>query len=231
MALLVLDNAHLRVFWNTKSTFSAFNGTTQGEISALGCSVFAYNFVRIMLKAYWNFDLAIVCFETNEHANGLFSHLHDICIHKDPRKHRHSSDFRFMFRLIAVYYRKKNHLHAVRIRLQSPEYKLSKIRSSTIMTDYNPNYCFAGKAASLSELKEVPRKNITLLRYSSSRYSYTTLKHLNISSNVNHMKCLHASVMGSLWGPQGLGSRGLWGSIWRTGVGYERRQHVYAGCY
>uniref|UniRef100_A0A8C1FC05 Tyrosine-protein kinase receptor n=1 Tax=Cyprinus carpio carpio TaxID=630221 RepID=A0A8C1FC05_CYPCA len=63
-----------------------------------------------------------------------------------------------------LYYRKKNHLHAVRIRLQSPEYKLSKIRSSTIMTDYNPNYCFAGKAASLSELKEVPRKNITLLR-------------------------------------------------------------------
>uniref|UniRef100_A0A8D3CKW4 Tyrosine-protein kinase receptor n=1 Tax=Scophthalmus maximus TaxID=52904 RepID=A0A8D3CKW4_SCOMX len=49
-------------------------------------------------------------------------------------------------------------------RLQSPEYKLSKIRSSTIMTDYNPNYCFAGKAASLSELKEVPRKNITLFR-------------------------------------------------------------------
>uniref|UniRef100_A0A8C2H7M9 Tyrosine-protein kinase receptor n=1 Tax=Cyprinus carpio TaxID=7962 RepID=A0A8C2H7M9_CYPCA len=66
--------------------------------------------------------------------------------------------------LTLIYYRKKNHLHAVRIRLQSPEYKLSKIRSSTIMTDYNPNYCFAGKAASLSELKEVPRKNITLLR-------------------------------------------------------------------
>ncbi|KAJ7988947.1 hypothetical protein DPEC_G00314470 [Dallia pectoralis] len=63
-----------------------------------------------------------------------------------------------------VYYRKKNQPHAVRLHLQSPEYKLSKIRSSTIMTDYNPNYCFAGKAASLSELKEVPRKNITLLR-------------------------------------------------------------------
>uniref|UniRef100_A0A3B4AM09 Tyrosine-protein kinase receptor n=1 Tax=Periophthalmus magnuspinnatus TaxID=409849 RepID=A0A3B4AM09_9GOBI len=63
-----------------------------------------------------------------------------------------------------VWYRRKNHLHAVRGRLQSPEYKLSKIRSSTIMTDYNPNYCFAGKATSLSELKEVPRKNITLLR-------------------------------------------------------------------
>uniref|UniRef100_A0AAY4C506 Tyrosine-protein kinase receptor n=1 Tax=Denticeps clupeoides TaxID=299321 RepID=A0AAY4C506_9TELE len=69
-----------------------------------------------------------------------------------------------LFCLLLVYYRKKNHLHAVRIRLQSPEYKLSKIRSSTIMTDYNPNYCFAGKATSLSELKEVPRKNITLLR-------------------------------------------------------------------
>lgn len=56
----------------------------------------------------------------------------------------------------------------MRGRLHSPEYKLSKIRSSTIMTDYNPNYCFAGKAASLNELKEVPRKNITLLRYSTS---------------------------------------------------------------
>ncbi|GAA6108678.1 leukocyte tyrosine kinase receptor isoform X1 [Tachysurus ichikawai] len=63
-----------------------------------------------------------------------------------------------------VYYRKKNHLHAVRVCLQSPEHKLSKIRSSIIMTDYNPNYCFAGKAASLCELKEVPRKNISLLR-------------------------------------------------------------------
>ncbi|KAG7454096.1 hypothetical protein MATL_G00263880 [Megalops atlanticus] len=66
--------------------------------------------------------------------------------------------------LMFIYYRKKNQLHAARVRLQSPEYKLSKIRSSTIMTDYNPNYCFAGKVASLSELKEVPRRNITLLR-------------------------------------------------------------------
>ncbi|KAJ8399491.1 hypothetical protein AAFF_G00412030 [Aldrovandia affinis] len=63
-----------------------------------------------------------------------------------------------------VYYRKKNQLHAARVRLQCPEYKLSKIRTSTIMTDYNPNYCFAGKGASLNELKEVPRRNITLLR-------------------------------------------------------------------
>ncbi|KAG7275451.1 hypothetical protein CRUP_033184 [Coryphaenoides rupestris] len=70
-----------------------------------------------------------------------------------------------------VYYRKKKQLHAVRLCLQSPEYKLSKIRSSTIMTDYNPNYCFAGKAASLSELKEVPRKNITLL----SKFSHQNI--------------------------------------------------------
>ncbi|XP_028293415.1 tyrosine-protein kinase receptor isoform X2 [Gouania willdenowi] len=66
--------------------------------------------------------------------------------------------------VILMWYRRKNYLHAVRGRLQSPQYKLSKIRSSTIMTDYNPNYCFAGNASSLSELKEVPRKNITLLR-------------------------------------------------------------------
>ncbi|KAM9708490.1 tyrosine-protein kinase receptor [Menidia menidia] len=66
--------------------------------------------------------------------------------------------------IILMCYRRKNDLHAVRGRLQSPEYKLSKIRSSTIMTDYNPNYCFAGKAASLTDLKEVPRRNITLLR-------------------------------------------------------------------
>ncbi|KAK1160669.1 leukocyte tyrosine kinase receptor [Acipenser oxyrinchus oxyrinchus] len=66
--------------------------------------------------------------------------------------------------LILIYYRKKQQLQAVRVRLQSPEYKLSKIRTSTIMTDYNPNYCFAGNAASLNDLKEVPRQNITLLR-------------------------------------------------------------------
>ncbi|XP_057714988.1 tyrosine-protein kinase receptor [Corythoichthys intestinalis] len=66
--------------------------------------------------------------------------------------------------VILMWHRWKNDLQAVRSRLQSPEYKLSKIRSSTIMTDYNPNYCFAGKTTALSELKEVPRKNITLLR-------------------------------------------------------------------
>ncbi|KPP61845.1 hypothetical protein Z043_120012 [Scleropages formosus] len=36
--------------------------------------------------------------------------------------------------------------------------------ASTIMTDYNPNYCFAGKTASVSDLKEVPRRNISLIR-------------------------------------------------------------------
>ncbi|KAL4656490.1 leukocyte tyrosine kinase receptor-like [Arapaima gigas] len=66
--------------------------------------------------------------------------------------------------LTLIYYRKKNQLHAARVRLQSPKYKLSKIRTSAIMTDYNPNYCFAGKVTSLNDLKEVPRKNITLLR-------------------------------------------------------------------
>ncbi|XP_042301306.1 leukocyte tyrosine kinase receptor isoform X2 [Sceloporus undulatus] len=63
-----------------------------------------------------------------------------------------------------VYHRKKQQLEGARARLQSPEYNLSKIRTSTIMTDYNPNYSFAGKAATLSELKEIPRKNISLLR-------------------------------------------------------------------
>ncbi|XP_029454514.1 leukocyte tyrosine kinase receptor [Rhinatrema bivittatum] len=66
--------------------------------------------------------------------------------------------------LAVVYHRKKQQLVGAQARLQSPEYKLSKIRTSTIMTDYNPNYCFVGKAATLSELKELPRKNISLLR-------------------------------------------------------------------
>ncbi|RVE57277.1 hypothetical protein OJAV_G00214530 [Oryzias javanicus] len=66
--------------------------------------------------------------------------------------------------IILMWYRRKIDMLAVRRRLQSPEYKLSKIRSSTIMTDYNPNYCFVGKVASLSDLKEVPRQNITLFR-------------------------------------------------------------------
>lgn len=76
--------------------------------------------------------------------------------------------------LCLVWYRRKNDFHAVRGRLHSPEYKLSKIRSSTIMTDYNPNYCFSGKTASLNDLKEVPRKNITLLRYNTDLHTLTT---------------------------------------------------------
>lgn len=67
-------------------------------------------------------------------------------------------------RLSAVYRRKHQELQAMQMELQSPEYKLSKLRTSTIMTDYNPNYCFAGKTSSISDLKEVPRKNITLIR-------------------------------------------------------------------
>lgn len=68
------------------------------------------------------------------------------------------------FHLSAVYRRKHQELQAMQMELQSPEYKLSKLRTSTIMTDYNPNYCFAGKTSSISDLKEVPRKNITLIR-------------------------------------------------------------------
>uniref|UniRef100_UPI0035901350 leukocyte tyrosine kinase receptor n=1 Tax=Myxine glutinosa TaxID=7769 RepID=UPI0035901350 len=60
--------------------------------------------------------------------------------------------------------RKRSQLQAMEMELKNPEYKLSKIRTSTIMTDYNPNYCFAGSPATLSDLKEVPRKNISLLR-------------------------------------------------------------------
>ncbi|XP_004839304.1 ALK tyrosine kinase receptor isoform X2 [Heterocephalus glaber] len=66
--------------------------------------------------------------------------------------------------IMIVYRRKHQELQAMQMELQSPEYKLSKLRTSTIMTDYNPNYCFAGKTSSISDLKEVPRKNITLIR-------------------------------------------------------------------
>uniref|UniRef100_A0A8C9ETA9 receptor protein-tyrosine kinase n=1 Tax=Pavo cristatus TaxID=9049 RepID=A0A8C9ETA9_PAVCR len=66
--------------------------------------------------------------------------------------------------LYLVYRRKHQELQAMQMELQSPEYKLSKLRTSTIMTDYNPNYCFAGKTTSISDLKEVPRKNISLIR-------------------------------------------------------------------
>ncbi|XP_012869014.1 PREDICTED: ALK tyrosine kinase receptor [Dipodomys ordii] len=66
--------------------------------------------------------------------------------------------------IMIVYRRKHQELQAMQMELQSPEYKLSKLRTSTVMTDYNPNYCFAGKTSSISDLKEVPRKNITLIR-------------------------------------------------------------------
>uniref|UniRef100_A0A4W2ENF6 Tyrosine-protein kinase receptor n=1 Tax=Bos indicus x Bos taurus TaxID=30522 RepID=A0A4W2ENF6_BOBOX len=66
--------------------------------------------------------------------------------------------------IMIVYRQKHQELQAMQMELQSPEYKLSKLRTSTIMTDYNPNYCFAGKTSSISDLKEVPRKNITLIR-------------------------------------------------------------------
>ncbi|XP_062911674.1 ALK tyrosine kinase receptor-like isoform X2 [Mobula hypostoma] len=66
--------------------------------------------------------------------------------------------------IMIVYRLKHQELQAMQMELQSPDYKLSKLRTSTIMTDYNPNYCFAGKTTSISDLKEVPRKNILLIR-------------------------------------------------------------------
>ncbi|XP_074983146.1 ALK tyrosine kinase receptor isoform X1 [Caretta caretta] len=66
--------------------------------------------------------------------------------------------------IMIVYRRKHQELQAMQLELQSPEYKLSRLRTSTIMTDYNPNYCFAGKTTSISDLKEVSRKNISLIR-------------------------------------------------------------------
>uniref|UniRef100_A0A672HRX0 Tyrosine-protein kinase receptor n=2 Tax=Salarias fasciatus TaxID=181472 RepID=A0A672HRX0_SALFA len=67
-------------------------------------------------------------------------------------------------RLLSVYRRKHTELQSIQLELQSPDCKLSKLRASTIMTDYNPNYCFAGKTASVNDLKEVPRRNISLTR-------------------------------------------------------------------
>uniref|UniRef100_A0A087Y134 Tyrosine-protein kinase receptor n=1 Tax=Poecilia formosa TaxID=48698 RepID=A0A087Y134_POEFO len=62
------------------------------------------------------------------------------------------------------YRRKHTELQSIQLELQSPDCKLSKLRASTIMTDYNPNYCFGGKTATVSDLKEVPRRNISLTR-------------------------------------------------------------------
>ncbi|KAF0044672.1 hypothetical protein F2P81_003830, partial [Scophthalmus maximus] len=66
--------------------------------------------------------------------------------------------------VMIMYRRKHTELQSIQLELQSPDCKLSKLRASTIMTDYNPNYCFAGKTASVSDLKEVPRRNISLTR-------------------------------------------------------------------
>uniref|UniRef100_A0AAY4AHK8 receptor protein-tyrosine kinase n=1 Tax=Denticeps clupeoides TaxID=299321 RepID=A0AAY4AHK8_9TELE len=66
--------------------------------------------------------------------------------------------------MLPVYRRKHTELQSIQLELQSPDCKLSKLRASTIMTDYNPNYCFAGKTTSVNDLKEVPRRNISLTR-------------------------------------------------------------------
>uniref|UniRef100_A0A8C2Q1E6 Tyrosine-protein kinase receptor n=1 Tax=Cyprinus carpio TaxID=7962 RepID=A0A8C2Q1E6_CYPCA len=66
--------------------------------------------------------------------------------------------------VMIMYRRKHTELQSIQLELQSPDCKLSKLRASTIMTDYNPNYCFGGKTASINDLKEVPRRNISLAR-------------------------------------------------------------------
>uniref|UniRef100_A0A3B3QJ29 Tyrosine-protein kinase receptor n=1 Tax=Paramormyrops kingsleyae TaxID=1676925 RepID=A0A3B3QJ29_9TELE len=66
--------------------------------------------------------------------------------------------------VMIMYRRKHTELQSIQLELQSPDCKLSKLRASTIMTDYNPNYCFAGKTASVNDLKEIPRRNISLTR-------------------------------------------------------------------
>nr|XP_020477641.1 ALK tyrosine kinase receptor-like [Monopterus albus] len=66
--------------------------------------------------------------------------------------------------VMIMYRRKHTELQSIQLELQSPDCKLSKLRASTIMTDYNPNYCFGGKTASVNDLKEVPRRNISLTR-------------------------------------------------------------------
>ncbi|XP_037096758.1 ALK tyrosine kinase receptor isoform X1 [Syngnathus acus] len=66
--------------------------------------------------------------------------------------------------VMIMYRRKHTELQSIQLELQSPDCKLGKLRASTIMTDYNPNYCFAGKTTSVNDLKEVPRRNISLTR-------------------------------------------------------------------
>lgn len=84
-------------------------------------------------------------------------------------------------RIPTVYRRKHTELQSIQLELQSPDCKLSKLRASTIMTDYNPNYCFAGKMASVNDLKEVPRRNISLTRYERPHYRSIYSSHFSFS--------------------------------------------------
>ncbi|CAF99025.1 unnamed protein product, partial [Tetraodon nigroviridis] len=80
------------------------------------------------------------------------------------RSHDQRVNILVCFSCLPVYRRKHTELQSIQLELQSPDCKLSKLRASTIMTDYNPNYCFAGKTASVNDLKEVSRRNISLTR-------------------------------------------------------------------
>lgn len=96
-----------------------------------------------------------------------------ICLHLSrPMTGHHSLAILGLF-VCTVYRRKHTELQSIQLELQSPDCKLSKLRASTIMTDYNPNYCFAGKTASVNDLKEVPRRNISLTRSANIELVYS----------------------------------------------------------
>uniref|UniRef100_A0A8C2XJY3 Tyrosine-protein kinase receptor n=1 Tax=Cyclopterus lumpus TaxID=8103 RepID=A0A8C2XJY3_CYCLU len=99
-------------------------------------------------------------FSTRRRVKGFFL-LFVLCLYADFLG---SGAKLFSFLTSPVYRRKHTELQSIQLELQSPDCKLSKLRASTIMTDYNPNYCFGGKTASVNDLKEVPRRNISLTR-------------------------------------------------------------------
>ena len=48
--------------------------------------------------------------------------------------------------------------------LDGPDDQLSRIRASSGITEYNPNYEFGGGTSTIKDLKEIPRQNLTLIK-------------------------------------------------------------------
>lgn len=50
-----------------------------------------------------------------------------------------------------------------------PELQLSRLRAASgpggVLTEYNPNYEFGGETYTLTDLKEIPRENLRLVKY------------------------------------------------------------------